>query len=85
MKSLSDLLSKYKDLIPTDSLIKEAVVEVMDKMFDVKLDKKDITVSRGVIYLKTSNTVKMEILIHKREIMKKLEEILVKNPPKDIR
>ena len=40
MKFLGDLLSKYKNIIPTDSLKKEAVIEVIDKMFDLKLEKK---------------------------------------------
>jgi len=85
MISLSDLLSKYKNIVPTDSLKKEAVIEVIDKMFDLKLEKKDVSVSNNIIYLKCSTKLKSEIFIHKTEILKKLSDILSREAPKDIK
>jgi len=85
MKSLGDLLSRYKNIVPTDSLKKEAAIEVIDKMFDLKLEKKYVSVSNNIIYLKCSTKLKSEVFIHKTEILKKLSEILGKNPPRDIK
>ena len=85
MKSLADLLSKYNKIVPTDSLKKSAVVEVIDRMFDLKLEKKDVSVSNNIIFLKCSTKLKAEIFMHRTEILKKLAEILVKSAPSDIR
>jgi len=82
---LSDLLSKYKNLVPTDSIKKEAAIEVIDKLFKIKLDKKDISISNNIIYLKTSSKLRTEVFMHKAEVLKRLAMILAKNAPKDIR
>jgi len=85
MISLSDLLSKYKNIVPTDSLKKEAAIDVIDKMFDLKLEKKDVSVSNNIVYLKCSTKLKSEVFMHKTEIMKKLGDILGKESLKDIK
>jgi hypothetical protein len=85
MISLSDLLSKYKNLVPTDSLKKEAAILIIDKLFEIKLEKKDLSVSNNIIYLKTSSKLKSEVFIHKAEILRELKEILKQNAPKDIK
>ena len=85
MKLLSDLLSKYRNLIPTDSLKKEAVIEVIMKCFNINLEKKDISLSNNIIYLKTSTKLKAEVFIHKAEILRDLKEILKQNTLKDIK
>jgi len=82
---LSDLLSKYKNLIPTDSLKKEAVIEVISKCFGIDLEKKDISISNNIIYLKTSTKLKAEVFMHKINILRALKEILKQNTPSDIK
>lgn len=82
---LSELLSKYKNLVPTDSIKKEAVIEVISKCFQIDLEKKDISLSNNIIYLKTSTKLKSEIFMHKKEILRQLKEILAKDYPGDIR
>jgi len=82
---LSSLLEKYKNIVPTDSLKKEAVIEVISKCFQINLEKKDISLSNNVIYLKTSSKLKSEVFMHKIMILKNLKDILKQNAPNDIR
>ncbi len=82
---LKELLSKYKNLVPTDSLKKEAVIEVISKCFKINLEKKDISLSNNIIFLKTSTKLKSEVFIHKKDILRDLKEILKQNAPQDIR
>lgn len=82
---IGNLLSKYRNLVPTDSLKKEAVIEVITKCFQINLEKKDISINNNIIYLKTSTKLKGEVFMHKIAILKDLKEILKQNAPIDIR
>ncbi|MEK7478136.1 MAG: hypothetical protein AAB645_02095 [Patescibacteria group bacterium] len=84
MKTLNDLLAKYKNIIPTDSLKKEAIIKIIDEKTGIKLDKKDITFNHHNAYLKTSSKIKGEVYINKRSVLIGLKEMLGKNCPEDI-
>lgn len=76
MKSIADLLAKYKNLKPTDGIKKEAVIEVLRKKFDLVLKKDDLSVTNNVVYLKCSPQLRSEIYLHKADLMADLREIL---------
>lgn len=82
---LSDLLAKYKNLVPTDSIKKEAVIEVISKVFQIDLQKTDISLSNNIIFLKTSSKLKAEVFMNKTSIMRDLKKILQQNTPRDIK
>ena len=85
MTLIKDLLARYKNLKPTDSVKKEALIEILAKMFGIAVERGSISVANNIIYLKTSTKIKAEVFIHKTEVLKQLKEILGKNTPKDIR
>ncbi|MCX6713055.1 MAG: hypothetical protein NTY66_02505 [Candidatus Vogelbacteria bacterium] len=85
MKSCADLLAKYQNLKPTDSIKKEAAIEVINKLFDLKLEKKELSIGNNIIRINSSTKLKSEVFIHKAEIMRSLREILGKECPKDIK
>jgi hypothetical protein len=85
MKSLGDLLAKYQNIKPTDSIKKEAVIEVIRERFGIKLEKKDIALSSNTFYLRCSTKLKAEVFMLKKNILKDLKDILASNAPSDIR
>jgi len=82
---LSSLLERYRNLTPTDSLKKIAVLEVITNCFGIDLKKEDISIQNNIIYLKTSPKLKGEVFINKKKILESLGKILTNNTPKDIR
>lgn len=87
MKHISDLFSKYKNNLtpPQSSIIKEFVL-VCQEEFGFKIDPKQCayTVSTKTIYLTIPSLLKSELLQRKTEVLKKLNQKLGKNSPKNI-
>lgn len=82
-KNISDLLDKYKNILPSDRIIKNALVSVSSG-FGIELKKENIKISRGVVYINSDFITKSKIFVNKIEIMKGLKEVLGKKTPKDI-
>lgn len=82
-KILSDLLKKYKDILPSDKIIKDALISVLFE-FGIELKKENIKISRGIVYIRSDFTTKSKIFMNKIEIMKSIKKILGKKTPKDI-
>ncbi|MEK7652771.1 MAG: hypothetical protein AAB334_02390 [Patescibacteria group bacterium] len=82
-KNISTLLEKYKNILPSDRIIKDALIFVSSN-FGIKLEKENIKISRGMVYINSDFTTKSKIFVNKTEIMKGLKEILGKKTPKDI-
>ncbi|MBU3968988.1 hypothetical protein KJ991_02110 [Patescibacteria group bacterium] len=82
-KNISDLLDKYKNILPSDRIIKDALVSVSSG-FGIELKKENIKISRGVVYINSDFITKSKIFVNKIEIMKGLKEVLGKKTPKDI-
>lgn len=85
MIPLSSLLERYRNLTPTDSLKKEAVLDVITKCFSINLKKDDISIQNNIVYLKISPKLKSEVFLNKKKILESLGKILINNTPKDIR
>lgn len=82
-KNISDLLDKYKNILPSDRIIKDALVSVSSG-FGIELKKENIKISHGVVYINSDFITKSKIFVNKIEIMKGLKEVLGKKTPKDI-
>ena len=87
MKHIADLFSKYKKTLtpPQTTIIKEFVL-VCDEVcgYEIKKEQCSYTVSTKTIYLTTPSLLKNEILLQKNEVLKRLQEKLGKNSPKQI-
>jgi len=83
LKNTSDLLDKYKNILPSDGVIRDALISVSSG-FDIELKKENIKISRGVIYINSDFTTKSKVFVNKTEIIKGLKNILGKKTPKDI-
>lgn len=82
-KKISELLNKYKDIIPSEKTIKEAIISVFSK-FGVDLKKENIKMNRDVVYINSDFTTKSKLFVNKLEIMRELKNVLGKKTPKDI-
>ncbi|MFA5838723.1 MAG: hypothetical protein WC849_02190 [Candidatus Paceibacterota bacterium] len=82
-KKISDLLNKYREILPSDKITKDAVIYVSSN-FGVDLKKENIKISRGIIYINSDFITKSKLFVNKIEIMNGLKNILGKKTPRDI-
>ncbi|TSD03167.1 MAG: hypothetical protein Athens071416_228 [Parcubacteria group bacterium Athens0714_16] len=82
-KNISVLLEKYKNILPGDGVVKDALISVLS-IFGIELKKENIKISRGLVYINCDFTTKSKIFVNKIEIMRSLREVLGKKTPVDI-
>lgn len=74
MQHLKLFLTKFKDFVPPELVVKKLVQEVVEQKIGVKLTNSEIALGGGgVIYFKTRSAVKSEIFLHQEEIISELE------------
>ena len=68
---------------PSDAYIKDAFISVTEELFNEKIERNEIEVQKGTLYLRVHPALKSEIYIKKQRTLdlvnKKLEKNIVKN------
>ena len=72
MFNISIYLEKFKNIESKSSNLKSLVNDVIKNVLKVDIDKKNIEIKNGIIYLKVHPVVKNEIFINKNNIIKEL-------------
>jgi len=85
MFNVSFYLEKFKKLEPSGNREKNAAEEVIFESVGVKIEKNSISVSNGVLYLTVSPSLKNEIYMNKKNILRKIKERLGDGRIQDIR
>lgn len=79
LNNLDQFLQKFRHIIPRETLIKDAFIQVIHEIFSLSLNKKEITVRGKIIFLSTSPIIKQEIFLQKENILKLLSEKVGEN------
>ena len=69
MKKLQLLLDRFLNITPPNHAVRNAVVDVVRVKINIVLDRSDISVREGVVYIKARPIIKSEILLRKKEIL----------------
>lgn len=77
MQHLKLFLTKFKDYVPPELVVKKLVAEVIARQTGVKLSGEDIKLTDYTIHLKASSAAKSEIFIKHEAIMSELEKELL--------
>ena len=85
MIEIKDILAKFSNLLISEELKKEIISGVVFKNTGIKIQKEDIKIKNGTLFLNTKPINKNEILLKKEKIISELEGSLGKKAPKDIR
>ena len=78
-------LDKFKKLIYQKEEIKKNVIEVITKEISYPIKDDSVKIKNGFIYVKGSPVLRTEIMIHKKQILAKLKDILPSNNFLDIK
>lgn len=72
MKTLTNLLEKYKNIQAPNATVKKTFITVVEEMLDIELEPSQIKVTNKTIVLSTPSVVKSEIRLHQKDILDKL-------------
>lgn len=72
MFNISIYLDKFKNIESKNSVLKNIITDSVGKILKININKKDVEVKNGVIYLKVNPVVRNEMFINKVDIIKEL-------------
>lgn len=77
MQHLKLFLTKFKDYVPPELVVKKLVAEVIASQTGVKLASEDIKLTDLTIHLKAGSAAKSEIFLKHEAIISELEKELL--------
>ena len=85
MIEIKDLLLKFNNLLVSEEVKKNTIIEIIIKITGIKIPPKDLKIKNNDVYLNIKPIHKNEIFLKKDLIFSQLEEALGKKHPKNIR
>ena len=73
---ITSFLDKFKKLIYQKEETKEIIVKIISKEISHNIEKQSVKIKDNCIYIKGSPIVCSEVLVHKKQILMKLKDIL---------
>ncbi len=72
MKKISDLLNKFKQIAQEGDTLKDYIVSILNKNNIKNIEKKDISIYKSFIDIKTTPIKKSEIFLKQKNILSDL-------------
>ncbi len=72
MKKINSLLSKFQNITPPDDAVRRAVAKSVFTIAGVKVKREDVTIQRGVAFIKCSSVAKSVIRSSRSAILSEL-------------
>jgi hypothetical protein len=85
MIEIKDLLLKFNNLLVSGEVKKSLIAEVVSSVVGFQVNTEDVEVKNGSLFLNIKPIHKAEVFKKKETITLKLEDLLGKNHPKDVR
>ena len=85
MIEIKDLLGRLRDILLGEEDKKEAVRKAIISVIKVEISSENVKIKNGTIFLNIKPIYKNEILIKKEQIFARMQDLLGKKSPKDIR
>lgn len=84
MIQIKDLLAKLGDLLLSEEVKRSLVADSIFRNTNLKINKEEIEIKNGIIYLGIKPIYKNEVLFKKEKILSDLRESLGKKSPRNI-
>ena len=72
MFNISIYLEKFQKINTTNSLLKDYVVNSIERVIKIKINKSDIEIRKNKVFFKVNQVVKNEIFINKVKLIEEL-------------
>lgn len=84
MIKIKDLLVRFSNILLSEEVKKNSIIDILYKTVGIQIKPKDIKIKNNTIYLNIKPIYKNEIFLKKDEIFLKLKETLGKKTPQNI-
>lgn len=78
MKNITTFFDRFKDLTPPNDSIKTVVADALYEVLGARVDKKNISVFRGVAHVRAPSVLKSTIAIRRGEVLESIYRALPK-------
>ena len=85
LSPILEFLRKFESLRPRDESLKKAITFIIKKEIFIDILPEDITVQRGVAYIKANPVIKNEIFLRKNALIQAIEREAGAGTFKDLR
>lgn len=83
--NITNYLDRFKDFKPSKILIREELVKIISDVIDYDIEKNDLELRNGVVYLKIQNPgLRAQIFMKKGFILESLTAKMGKRAPRDL-
>ena len=72
MKLVNDFLARFKNITPPDDAVRRAVAKAVSDVAGVKIKREDVTIQRGVAFIKCSSVAKSVIRSSRSAILSEI-------------
>jgi|CXWL01.1.fsa_nt_gi hypothetical protein len=72
MKKINSLLSRFQNITPPNDAIRRAVAKAISDIAGVKIKREDVTLQRGVAFIKCSSVAKSVIRSSRSAILSEI-------------
>ncbi|MFQ5661677.1 MAG: hypothetical protein ACE5F2_00280 [Candidatus Paceibacteria bacterium] len=72
MFNIGNFLEKFKNITPPDKFVKDVLIGVVKDVVNIEIEKENIDVRNGTIFISADPIIKNEIFLKKSEIMQNL-------------
>jgi hypothetical protein len=85
MIEIKDLLLQFSSALFSEETKKEAVKNIISGIIKVPIERKDVKIKNGTVYLNIKPIYKNEIFLKKDKIFLELQKSFGKKSPQDVR
>ena len=82
---ISSLLERYKHLRPPDEAVRVAIQQAISSCCKIDIALKDVSLKNGTVVVVGSPALRMEVVLHRKQILTELQHVLGEKAPKDLR
>jgi hypothetical protein len=72
--NLKQYLKKFEQLLPYETRVRNAVIEVVQEMFQITLERKKIMINSHQVFIQGSSVLKSEIALKQKTILEKINK-----------
>ena len=85
MIEIKDLLAKFDNLLVSEEVKLQSILNILERVIGIKIKKEDIKIKNSTVYLNIKPIYKNEIFLQREKIFSLLSDSLGKKSPRDIR
>lgn len=73
--NIGNYLKKITQIVPIETKVRDTVIQAVADVLGIPLQRSQITLSRGVVFINTQSAIKTEIILKQAKILSRIAEL----------